>query len=251
MMIEFFTVDVVAISSNQPRSKFDAATIETLADAILAGGGLVRPLILKLSGIEEYTVISGDLEYYAAVRAREKDPRQAEMVNAFVVNPKTEAMIIQQLTQLDTQISPSEQFNSSQKLSESVPEISAVVSDSTWISSFENRLAELRETVFQAQRQQDVRLTAIERQFERETYKSLLDLINRQTATKLPSELQRYGVDVKKAAAIVEARQKQKTKTFESYEQLVKQTGGFGDTALRKAIDLWEQVNLSQTEPNS
>jgi len=244
-MIEFFTVDVVSISSSQPRSSFDAVAIENLADDILASGGLVRPLVLKPSGIEEYSVISGDLEYYAAVRAREKDPRQAEMVNAFVVNLKQEAKITQQLAHLDANFSPSDRPTSAQKTSQPTTEIASKAPDPAWISSFENRLAELRELVFQSQRESDVRLTTIERQFERETYTSLLDLINRQAGVKLANDLQRYGLDAKKAAAIVQVRSKQKTKTFESYAELLERTPGFGNAALLKVIDLWERVNLS------
>jgi hypothetical protein len=35
-------------------------------------------------------VISGHTGYYAALKAREKDPRKGEMVNAFVIFPKDE-----------------------------------------------------------------------------------------------------------------------------------------------------------------
>jgi hypothetical protein len=99
-MIKCFFIDVKSISSAMPISSFDKSKIEKLADAILANDGLISPLILTASGLEEYTVVAGDLEYYAAVRAKEKDARKAEMVNAFVIPANNQQAAIEQLTLL-------------------------------------------------------------------------------------------------------------------------------------------------------
>ena len=96
-MIKCYFVDVKSISSNRSKSSFDAAEIELLADAILKADGLLRPLVLQQSGVEKYTVIEGHREYYAAVRAKEKDITKAEMVNAFVIDPKSKKLAIDQL----------------------------------------------------------------------------------------------------------------------------------------------------------
>jgi ParB-like chromosome segregation protein Spo0J len=96
-MIKCHFVDVKSISSKLPRSSFDEAEIEVLADAILATNGLLRPLILERTGAETYQVIAGDREYYAAVRAKEKDIKKAEMVNAFVIEPIDRAAALAQL----------------------------------------------------------------------------------------------------------------------------------------------------------
>ncbi|MDP5015994.1 MAG: chromosome partitioning protein ParB, partial [Dolichospermum sp.] len=74
--------------------------LDSLADMIIESGGIIRPLILKPTGLETYTVVEGNLEYYAAVRAKEKNPRQCEMVNAFVISPKNEETISQQIAAL-------------------------------------------------------------------------------------------------------------------------------------------------------
>lgn len=84
-----FLVDVKNIRPGRPRTDFDPATVERLADAILASGGLLKPLVLHLSGPGGYVVADRHLEYWAAVRAREKDPRAGEMVNAYVVPPES------------------------------------------------------------------------------------------------------------------------------------------------------------------
>jgi uncharacterized FlaG/YvyC family protein len=107
-MIKCFFVDVKSISSDLPRSTFAESDLEGLANLILETDGLLRPLVLKQTGIEQYTVIEGHREYYAALKAKEKDLKKAEMVNAFVINQKNEGSAIDQLKLLggDSQAIP-------------------------------------------------------------------------------------------------------------------------------------------------
>ena len=79
-------IDVADISSDMLLSDFDEAHVEKLADAILENGGLVRPLLLTAAGRGKYEVLAGHMEYWASVRAREKNPRRGEVINAFVVD---------------------------------------------------------------------------------------------------------------------------------------------------------------------
>jgi hypothetical protein len=125
-MIKCFFTDIKDISSSVPISSFDESKIERLADAILANDGLIRPLILAAAGLEEYTVVAGDLEYYAAVRAKEKDSRKAEMVNAFVIPPHTQQAAIEQLTLLaaDRPVAVPESRN----ISISIEQLTAIIS---------------------------------------------------------------------------------------------------------------------------
>ncbi len=99
-MIKCYFVEVKNITPNLPRSNFQELEIEKLADLILATDGLIRPIILKDTGGEKYTVIQGDLEYYAAVRAKEKNLLKAEEVNAFVVSPNLQQSATDQLALL-------------------------------------------------------------------------------------------------------------------------------------------------------
>jgi ParB-like chromosome segregation protein Spo0J len=109
-MIKCYFIDVANISSDLPRSSFSETEIERLADSILASDGLLRPLILKESSVEKYTVMEGHREYYAAVRAKEKDVKKAEMVNAFVINAQMQRSTIDQLNLLKdrSDVHPSE-----------------------------------------------------------------------------------------------------------------------------------------------
>ncbi len=99
-MIKCYFVEVKNIISNLPKSSFQESEIEQLADLILAANGLIRPLILKDAGGEKYTVIEGDLEYHAAVRAKEKNLLQAEEVNAFIIPTNLQKSAIDQIALL-------------------------------------------------------------------------------------------------------------------------------------------------------
>lgn len=101
--MKFFLVDVVCITGAEPREQFDKDKVEKLANSILESDGLLKPLILKSTGPESFEIIDGHWEYWAAVRAREKDPRKGEMVNTLVVSPKVEKMIVKQLHTLQSQ----------------------------------------------------------------------------------------------------------------------------------------------------
>jgi hypothetical protein len=96
-MIKCYFVDVKSISSDIPRSNFIESELEQLADLMLKTDGLLRPLMLRSIGVQKYTVIEGHREYYAAVIAKEKDLKNAEIVNAFVIDPNIHQSAIDQL----------------------------------------------------------------------------------------------------------------------------------------------------------
>ena len=95
--MKHFLVDVARISSEEPRSTFDSQMVERLADSILESGGLLEPLVLVASGPEDFKVVDRHLEYWAAVRAREKNPQKGEMVNAYVIVPEKAIPVGRQL----------------------------------------------------------------------------------------------------------------------------------------------------------
>ena len=98
--MKHFLVDVASIVSAQPRDRFDPEAVESLADSILESDGLLKPVVLKATGPESFEVVDRHLEYWAAVRAREKDPRKGEMVNAYVALPKSTEAVQRQLAVL-------------------------------------------------------------------------------------------------------------------------------------------------------
>ncbi|CAD5923753.1 hypothetical protein [Planktothrix agardhii] len=95
-MIKFYLVDVSSIQSNVPRSNFSEEQIEQLADMILECEGVLNVILLTQTGINQYRILEGDLEYYAAVRAKEKNLRQGEVINAVIVPPSNQDTLLKQ-----------------------------------------------------------------------------------------------------------------------------------------------------------
>jgi hypothetical protein len=106
--MRFYTVDVSQIVGAADRDGFADEDIDRMAMHILAAGGLVRPLVLK--GTMKFDddcrelmqVVNGHLEYWASVRAKELEPRNYGMVNAFVLaSPLQTKAVIDQIEVLD------------------------------------------------------------------------------------------------------------------------------------------------------
>ncbi|MGB3508997.1 MAG: hypothetical protein WBA93_07110 [Microcoleaceae cyanobacterium] len=76
---------VKEITSNVPRSEFLESELEQAAQLILKAEGTIQPLVLRTVGWESYEVVDGHFEYYAAVRAKEINPRDGERIGAFII----------------------------------------------------------------------------------------------------------------------------------------------------------------------
>ena len=132
-MITFSIVDVSSIQSNVPRSNFSEEQIEQLADMILECEGVLNVILLAQTGINNYQVLAGDLEYYATVRAKEKNPRQGEMINAVITQPQNQNTLLKQ-----AELFKNRSFSVQQEGVKVMDEISLV-------SGLEKQLHELRE----------------------------------------------------------------------------------------------------------
>jgi len=87
---------VKKIQCTFPRQQYSESAIEAGAQLILQLGGVITPLILRREGIDCYQLVSGTLEYYAALRAKELDLKQAETINAYIIE-ENEASILEQI----------------------------------------------------------------------------------------------------------------------------------------------------------
>ncbi|MTJ54203.1 hypothetical protein FJR38_16890 [Anabaena sp. UHCC 0253] len=97
-MTNFLIVEIEGVTSSVPRSNFEEADLDILADAILESGEILKPLILKKIGFEKYEVVDGHFEYYAAVRAREKNRHKGKIVNAFIIPAEKEDAVLNQVS---------------------------------------------------------------------------------------------------------------------------------------------------------
>lgn len=234
-MTEFARLDIKEIKASVPRANFTEAKIEQAADLILASGGVVRPLVVKQTDIDSYELIDGALEYFAAVRAREKDPRRGELVNAFVVSPKQDATIREQLAVLNEGTKPI--VVQPQPIIDSGAD-SLVAFITNFVVSSEARTNEIRELATQNQRKLDAEVKRLEQQINiRKGPKDLLDLINTAELDDLRARLAFYGADKAKIEVICTARQQQKTGQFATYQELLSAAKGLGEKGLLRLID--------------
>jgi len=237
-MINFSLVDVKSITSNQPRSNFAEADLENLADIIIETGGIIRPLVLKTIDIESYTVIDGHFEYYAAVRAREKNPRQGEMVNAFVIASKLEDLVLQQVAffkKIDSSI-------------QSVKPQFEVTNLEPRLTNLELRLEkqfnEFRSEFIHEKQRIDNHFKQLESFIPKQSEQSSpLSLLNSLDKDELSRKLQRSRIrgSEKLAKDIFDARCKKPKQQFEDYHDVVKSVKNLGDKTILTIIDEWSR----------
>ncbi|MBD6618114.1 chromosome partitioning protein ParB [Komarekiella sp. 'clone 1'] len=248
-MMEFYTVDVKNITCEVSRSNFTDDAVNSLADMIIESGGIIRPLILKATGLETYTVVDGYLEYYAAVKAREKNSRQCEMVNAFVISSKSEEKIAKQVTAF-------KKFDSVEKLEIKTPiETTNSKSISTNNNShlFAKQINDLRLELAQ-ERQERQKLYETLKLIESQIPKQVtpLDAFNSLSLLELTFRLRTAGFTDKKAVQVAESVEKERTKKkFESLKDVLarvkvasgkKQVKGISGDKMVDIVDSWSRI---------
>jgi hypothetical protein len=235
-MITFYLVDVKNITSNIPRSNFTEADLENLADIIIDSGGIIRPLVLKATGAENYTVVDGHFEYYAAARAKEKNPRKGEMVNAFVISPKIEDIVAKQAAILRGVESSEKAIKTPSNTTNLEPRLANLE------LRLEKQFNELKSEIAQERQRVDDKLKEIQSSLPQEN--DPLNLLNTLDKDELSLKLQRSRVPgaEKIAKAIVDARRSKKPKQeFEDYRDVVNSVKGLGDKRVLTIIDEWSK----------
>lgn len=98
-------VDIVSVHTSSSRSGFSQDEVEKLARNFLLSGGSTKPLIVRRINEEEFDVIEGHLEFYAALRAKEIDDN-FEMIQAIILDSKNEKAIIEQVNLFKKAVNP-------------------------------------------------------------------------------------------------------------------------------------------------
>ena len=244
--MKFYTVDVKNITCNVPPSNFSNDALNSLADMIIESGGIIRPLILKTTGLETYAVVDGYFEYYAAVRAREKNPRQCEMVNAFVISPKNEEEIFKQVVafrELGSDNKP--EVETPIKTNHPKP-----ISNNNDFNLFEKQVNEIRAELAQERQKLYDTLKLIESQIPKQI--TPLDAFNSLSLLELTFRLRTAGFTDKKAVQIAESVEKErKKKKFESLKDVLarvkiangkKQIKGISGEKMVDIVDSWARL---------
>ncbi|ABA24300.1 conserved hypothetical protein [Trichormus variabilis ATCC 29413] len=251
-MINFSLVDVKSITTDIPRSSFAEADLDQLADIILETGGIIRPLIVKATGAENYAVIEGHFEYYVAVRAREKNPRKGEMVNAFVISPKLEDLVIKQASAIRG-------IELLDKGGKTLPE----TTETTEIKKLESRLANLELRLekqineFKSELNQQRQQTADKiKNIEITTPKQIspLEIFNTLDQTKLTLKLINAGINESVANKIFTSIEKERKKRqFSSLSDVIErvkipngktQKKGITSEKMVVILDIWSRINV-------
>ncbi|MEG4917763.1 hypothetical protein [Microcoleus sp. B7-D4] len=92
-------VAVKRITSDIPATNFDQFELEVLGELSLSiGGFVVPPVLVRDSG--GYRVVSGHLQFHAAVLAKQLNPKVGENIPAIVLEEENQAAALNQLKRL-------------------------------------------------------------------------------------------------------------------------------------------------------
>ncbi len=234
-MIKFLMVDVQSVTSSVPRSNFPESDLDLLGDQILESGGILKPLVLKKTGFERYEVIDGHFEYYAAVRAREKNPSEGEMVNALIISHEKEEAVVKQAATFRGLEFPDKTLETSTERKNSESRLANIE------LRLEKQVNELRSELAQERQRVDDKLKQIESQVSKQI--TPLDAFNTLSPSELVLRLRSAGLTGKKADTIIQTikNQRQKKK-FESLIDVVKRVDGLSDKGMVTIIDSWSQI---------
>jgi hypothetical protein len=75
--------------------------IEHLAHSIVKLQGLLTIPIVKRTGVESYELLSGYLEYYATLKARELDPQLPDRLRVFIVDEESLNIALEQVDAIE------------------------------------------------------------------------------------------------------------------------------------------------------
>jgi hypothetical protein len=217
-MADFYLVEVNAIHSSESVSNFNQTEIDKLARLILDANGLLRPLILKKTGLEQYEVVSGHLEYYAAIRAKERDVTKAEMVNALVIEAEAETAVAQQIQFLE-QLSTANPSDTSQ----------VTVLDSL-ASNLEDMFARQLQTMTQ---RLESNLQTISNQIPKQT--KPIDAFNQLGKVELARRLMTVGIKGKNLEKIVD--QILSKRPFQTLPEVVEKVNGLSEKKMVELVD--------------
>ncbi|MEA5511648.1 chromosome partitioning protein ParB [Crocosphaera sp. UHCC 0190] len=143
--MDFFLVDVDTINCTIPYSeiKDNEMIVNRLANIILESGGIVNPLFVKKLGFDSYELVYGDVEYYAAVKASQIDPRKGEMIAAFIIKDEQKDAIKRQIDVLRKTLSNIEQLGDNQP---SINQVICTASDNySKLNSVEKDIKQIHE----------------------------------------------------------------------------------------------------------
>ncbi|MDJ0658881.1 MAG: hypothetical protein QNJ42_05260 [Crocosphaera sp.] len=232
MKLSTSLVSVKRINSSVERSQFSEDELERSAQAILEAEGIINPIILEKESLESYQVISGDFEYYAAVRAREIDPRKGEMISAFIIEDEKEDAIKMQIeifkkSHKKSPINRSLSDNSDQKLLNMEFRLNNIE------ARFERQLNDVKNNYTNEIEKLNKQLLEIKQRLPEPI--DCLKALNTLSLPLLTSHLSRINVKTSILETLINEREE--NGEFKSCRDVVSRVKGLGDKTMIKIID--------------
>ncbi|MFN6539374.1 MAG: hypothetical protein RM021_023895 [Nostoc sp. EkiNYC01] len=239
-------VAVKKITSSKFRSIFADDELEEAARLILDSEGVINPIVVRRTSLQSYEVLDGDFEYYAAVRAREIDPRKGEMIGVFIIESENEETLIKQVELFRkskafiTNNLPTSSDGIESRLINMESRSSNTESRVTNLESrFENRTIELQ-TEFRLEiKNMNDRLKEIENRIPKPM--EALEAFNTLSVSEFTSKLRRVGINIKIIEKIISERDNGK---FKSFSNVVDRIKGLGDKTMLKIIDSFAEGSV-------
>lgn len=240
MSLSTSLVDIDSIHSSQKRSSFSESSLEKLANLILQIGGIIKPLILKKIALENFEVIDGHFEYYAALKAQELDPN-CEMIRAFIITEDQQDLIQQQSNLLNNNNSSTQDL--------------ALSNVSDFDQRCNNLESRLNDFVYKFQQQLNQNKTQLEvkvnelKEYNGEKLDPL-NAFNDLSIQKLALALNTVGIKEKVIKSIDKER---KQKPFNSLTELIervkitqgkRQIKAISSEKMIKIIDKWSKISF-------
>ncbi|MEB3827951.1 ParB N-terminal domain-containing protein [Phormidium sp. CCY1219] len=244
MSLNTSLVDIVSIKPNASRSQFSESDLEEVAKAMVELGGILKPLILRRTGISSFEVIVGDFEYYVAVKASEIDD-DIEMVRAFIIEPEQEEIVQRQLAAGEPK-QVLRETPSSEIATGFTPGVdSRITNMESRQTNLESRLDAALNSLKQEQatfmQQLEDKIEDVERQIPPQG--SILDAFNQLSESDLAFRLQTAGVKGKTGGTIIKNIVKARhEKPFESLSDVVARVKGLSDKRMLAIVDTWSRV---------
>lgn len=252
-MTKLSRVEIESISSSKSRSDFSEIDLDLVAEKILESGGIIKPLVLKKTGFEKYEVVEGHFEYYAAVRASEKNEHETE-VNAVIISPESEEAVLKQVEAL-------KRFeNSNQPTTTTSQATLTTVDTDSRLTSLELILENINKMINELKTEQKRYIQKLEDKLKEIQGKNLkqmppLEVFNTLNIVELTFRLKTTGFSDKKAAKIAESIESERHKReFSSLSDVVarvrithgkRMQKGISDGKMVEIIDSWSKLSFN------
>ncbi|MGV0104218.1 ParB/Sulfiredoxin domain-containing protein [Nostoc sp. DSM 114160] len=235
-------VAVKKITSSKLRSIFTDDKLEQAARLILDSEGVINPIVVRRTSLQSYEVVDGDFEYYAAVRAREIDPRKGEMIGVFIIESENEEILTKQVELFRQQKADSSDktFFNFQDMEQFLINLESrfekitnqILEQATGNAKLENEVKELKKQM-------------VDKTEPIEVFKTL-------SQVKIVSKLRNAGFNQKKASQIAEAveneRNKEQFKSLNDVVERVKIPHGkkmIKGISIKKMLEIVDQWSAS------